>query len=1680
MAARIDGREHVWEGGSFDAAHRALCALVGGGAILVGHNLHAFDRVEIAKRAPDSPLLALPTLDTLALSVIAFPKRPYHSLVKDDRLVRDSKPDALSDVRACARVHEEAIAALQELDAREASILGALLHRADVPEHARRGWDALLADLGWPAPEPGPLDLRAPWCDRACHNSPWTRPARVPFALVLVGAWLRAARERDGSVLPGWVRRSQPEAVAMARSLRGADCGDPACALCAEMNSPERWLKAVFGFDGFRATPALPDGTSLQRALVARGLRGESTFGVLPTGGGKSLCFQVPAEARYRRLGQLTVVLSPLQSLMKDQVDALAEGRMPHARALYGGIPSLLRPQIVDEIRSGACGLLYLSPEQLRNASVLKLLKQREIGAIVFDEAHCLSQWGHDFRVDYPYVLRAIGRLCDEDSRPMPPVYLFTATTQADATAQILDHVAEHTGVRPALLDGGAERDNLTYEVRQVPESQRVDVAFDLLAEHLRDGGAGIVFCGSRRRTEEVAQDLERRGIPAAAFHAGMDPEPKRELQEAFLRADVSVITATNAFGMGVDKSDVRIVVHIDMPSSLEAYLQEAGRAGRDRAPATAVLLWAPGDADARFGLGATSDLGPDELKALWRAIERLPVRREAARDVRVVTPKELLFQEAVAGLFDPDAPNEETRVKAGVGWLDRARVLERHENITRVFTGSPKVRSMAEGELKIAALGLTADRRAQWSTVLASVFEAGPEGLSADDIARIAGTLSRRESIGGGDRVLGILGQMVERGLVTAGQTFAAFVRKGIPDTTEQRTGRWNAREERLLGWLDAHRAEAAERVDLAAIAARLRDDGAPCSPRDVVRLLHTWPHAGAGQPGPAPELKTEVRQGMLTWSVDGSMQALKDRLAARRVLASRAVSALLQRTQGAGSKLLVEHQLEDLAEWLHGDLFLRRTVTSPVEATRAAVAYAHEVGALQVISGLAVFRSAMRLERDPDWPKLDDQDAKRAIEALTEHQAQRVLRVHVIDTWARTMIDDRARADALRRDWFTLPLAAFTERWFPGQAKAIARPTTPESYARIVTALGDPKQKSVVTADPRRSHLVLAGPGSGKTRVLTHRIAWLLLVQRVRARRIAVVCYTRANAIELRRRLTELVGDAARGVKVRTLHGIALSLVGWGEGAASADLGSLIPRATALLASTAVDDESRARQREALLDGVQYLFVDEYQDIDGDGYALLSEMAGRRLPDDHHKLRVFAVGDDDQAIFGFSGAKVDFIRAFEADYKACPHALFASYRNPTAVLDLAQALVAPLPGRLKADVTLRVDAKRRRDPPMGPWAHDHADLRGRIPWYETDSVEGAARRAIEVTQAWIADGIDPASIAALTRSRPHGLNRLRVQAENLGVSFSWPLPRDEALPMLHIREVAAIADRLRDAREPLGATARPTRDGARSTGAEVRGDAVADWIDGLGHGDWADALRSWIAPNRARRWPAERWLSDLAMWARLERSARRIGRGVHLGTMHDAKGLEFDHVLLLDDGGHGDEDEQVRLLYVALTRARRSLQIFSTRRPSGPFAQLRSSVIERREVVALVGDAAAQPHDYGVIGRDDIFIDWLGRQGAAHPGHEAMARARVGDRFRLVEDGAWVRIVDAGGVDVGRLSAKGLALWRERVGRGLALRLIATVRERKEDPNRDEAYRERLMCATWWTGVWEGRWGG
>ena len=303
-------------------------------------------------------------------------------------------------------------------------------------------------------------------------------------------------------------------------------------------------------------------------------------------------------------------------SVFTDQVDNLnrATGREA-AAAVNGSLTLPERGAVMEKVRLGDIGILYISPEQLRNYSVAQLIRSRDVGCWVFDEAHCLSKWGHDFRPDYLHVSEFIAGYSDTMARPAL-VGAFTATAKKDVVDEIVSHCKETLCLDLAGFTGGVERDNLTFQVWPVTANEKQDVILTTLAETLgQNSGGAIVYCASRKETQKLSDFLNERGIAAQAFHAGKSEPEKRNIQDDFIGGTIPVICATNAFGMGIDKKDIRLVIHADIPGSLENYLQEAGRAGRDMAPSECVLLYEAGDIENQFSLNAFSKLSIKDIK---------------------------------------------------------------------------------------------------------------------------------------------------------------------------------------------------------------------------------------------------------------------------------------------------------------------------------------------------------------------------------------------------------------------------------------------------------------------------------------------------------------------------------------------------------------------------------------------------------------------------------------------------------------------------------------------------------------------------------------------------------------------------------------------------------------------------------------------------------------------------------------------------------------------------------------------------------------------------------------------------------------------------------------------------------------------------------------------------------
>ena len=1661
-AVRADtGERLVHAGSGLTEALAELDRLAEGASFVLGHNLIAFDLPHLAAASPDLRLLALPAVDTLRLSPLAFPLNPYHRLVKhyqDGGLRRGQLNDPELDARLALEVFGEQIEALKQ----SPRDLLAAWHRLCTPEAegADSALDGLFADIRGarrPSEDEAQNAVIARLQGKACRTASEEVLAGLngqgwPLAYAL--AWISVAG--GSSVMPPWVRHQFPEAGRLVRRLRDTACGDPSCLWSREFLDARKELKRWFGFDGFRPEPVCDDGRPMQQAIVEAAMAGEHVFGILPTGTGKSVCYQIPALSRYDRTGALTVVISPLVALMADQVVGLERQEIGSCVTVNGMLSMPERADALDRVRLGDAGILITSPEQLRSRSLRRALDQREIGSWVLDEAHCLSRWGHDFRPDYRYVARFIREKAGEE--PIPPVLCLTATAKPDVAEDISRHFRERLGIELRIFDGGAERPNLDFQVLPTTGGEKFVHLHQVLEAGLSAGeGGAIVYCATRRQCEEIAEFLQWKEAKADFFHAGLSPEIRKDVQRRFVEGELDVIAATNAFGMGIDKPDVRLVVHADIPGSLENYLQEAGRAGRDRKPARCVLLFAADDVERQFGMSARSRLTRQEIRGILRALRRLDRRKRFGGDV-VATVGEILGEDEDRA-FERDAVTDDTRVRTAISWLEEAELLTREENHVSVFPSSMIVNSVEEARTRLRRAPIDETWRKPLLRIATALIEAGAdEGVTTDELMTVSGL--------GSEAVRAALFDLERFGIANNDTVLTAFVHVGVEHSSGRRLEAAVALETALI----AHMRPAAPELEngqtaslqLRIASQALRDEGLTDPlPERLWRIVRGIAHDGRGEDGAAGSLSVRKQDAeTVRVTLRREWSKLEETAAIRREAAARLLEHLLGclPARSRGVDLLAETTLGALNRAIEDDLALKVRVRSPVKLLDRALLWLHEQEVIRLNKGLTVFRPAMtvRLQRQ------ERRDFSRAdFEPLSLHYEGQVLQVHVMAAFAERGLVRMADGLRLAADYFALKEADFLKRWLPGREREIERQTTPASWQAIVESLNNPVQQRIVADDRERTNvLVLAGPGSGKTRVLVHRIAYLVRVRREDPRGILALAYNRHAAVDIRQRLAALVGGDARRVTVLTCHALAMRLAGMSftgraENPDDDMFRDAVRRAVEVLRGAGLPPEEADERRERLLAGFRWILVDEYQDIAEEQYDLISALAGRTLEDEAGKLTLFAVGDDDQNIYAFNGASVAFIRRFEIDYGPRPAWLVDNYRSSAHIVAAANAAIAPAHERMKADRPIRIDRARAGEPQGGQWERIDPVGRGRVQILSSgaDPVSQARIAVAELLRlSALAQKWDWSRCAVIAREWNH-LAPVRACCEALGIPVQMG---NEDIPSFwRLRETRSLVAWLRQ-REPR----------------IVDSAALHDRLALCPRDRWHNLLRQAVEEHQLEtgggETPVDHFIEWLAEWGR---EIRRRQQGLLLLSAHRAKGLEFDHAAVLDGGwnrlGRGeDRDAPRRLYYVAMTRARETLTLL---RCDGPHpildVLLNSPSVLLREPLPLTPAPAELHYRYVRLGPKDVDLGFAGRRPDRHPVHRAISALSPGDPLEMRISGhGRQQLLDRAGTVVGQLAASFAPPrgWQCRSAEVMAL--IGWSREASEPQ-----FQDAIKCNAW-----------
>lgn len=1633
-SARLRGRQALQ-----DACTR-LGQMAEGAEYLLGHNIIGHDLPILATVAPHLSLHRLQIIDTLRLSPLAFPQNPYHRLIKNHKLIVSALNSPLADCHACWQLFRDQCSALAKLRASEPQAFAVYGHlfgalpfadgpKLNIPTGKTAMPLAQLKQVVWQMM----IDVKdAEKPLRVCmHRMARLRSAdlvdeSLHIALAYALSWLQVAG--GNSVLAPWVRYQFPDTARLIHELRDQDCGDPQCRYCRDILNPTAQLHRYFGQDGkittFRAVQNVSGG---QEAIVRVGMQGEHLLAVLPTGGGKSLCFQLPALNRYFRNGGLTIVISPLQSLMQDQVYNLQRRGISGVATLNGMLSVPERADVLDKIALGDVGILFVAPEQFRNTSFAKAIEHRQINGWVFDEAHCLSKWGHDFRPDYLYAAQFIKNRLPENGAPAP-VSCFTATAKPDVLNDICDHFREVLGIEFKQFIGGNARSNLFYEVLDTPRENKKQRIHELLVRelHAQDGGA-VVFAASRRHTEEISAFLQAQQWPCSHFHAGLKSNIKADIQERFIHGDLRVIVATNAFGMGVDKPDVRVVIHADIPGSLENYLQEAGRAGRDQEPAKCILLFDRQDIDTQFRLSKSSQLEHKDLAQIWRRLKNMGKTEEL-----VVSCGEILSAGSAYMSFDADDDMADTKVKTAVAWLERAELLKRTENRTRIFPARAGHLNLAQALAKVRSADLAQRKQELFCTLTEIIYRAQDDELiSTDHLGKVTGC-SYQE-------LQGILQELEGMGVLTNDTHITVNVRTGtsrpsvkcLRDILSWEEALWPILREQIP---DADQQEW-QNLSLTALAREInlqKENTANIRP-DTVKLLllalaqdkdahkHSTGSLNIRDYG-NDMVKVRFKDRSDSWA---DVQA---RAALRRQICVMVLDFLITQTGGVCNQdAIAETTFGALKELFADDLALAAQIPADKRETllHQAMLFMHKLDVFKLNQGMTVLRHAMtiRVNREAQGKYLQS-DYK----PLQEFYREKCFQVHVMLEYAQKALKNIGEAWQLVNDYFHAQEKDFKHKWFKGRFKELEENVAKETLAEIVGSLNG-QQRAVVTDKGVHNRLILAGPGSGKTRVIVARVAYLLKVQHIDPAAIIVLTFNRHAAQEIKRRLFALAGTIAAAVTVLTYDSMAMRLLGVrfeqpGNNTLSEEgLGGQLERwcqqATELLAGHVVADAGADDGRDRILAGFRYILVDEYQDISERHYQLVSALAGRHM-DEEHKLTLLAVGDDDQNIYEFNGSSNEYIRRFCEDYAVtAPDFLTYNYRSSQHIISAANAVIAKQQGRLKAGRTIEINPERCQQPQGGVWAQQDLQRQGRvrvIRFQQRGNTIQAQAVAAEILRL-CALGADTADMAVLA-AQNETLGPIQAWCEREGIAYfrknSQKPPR-----LSKLRQFV----RLIEALEKTGGNEQSWTPQAFAD-LILRQAVCAQWrgyFDGMlqdfqqEHGvDQTDEHE--YKEIRYSGAYLKSWLYEYTGELDSIRS-----QGLYIGTVHSAKGLEFKHVFILDGDWDERTPEKQRLYYVGMTRAIETLTLmqYSPHHAWIPYLPPEVEYVERNFAVDATLDT--QYHtlslgalDIGLAGRGQDIDSIRGRL-------QAIADLDVGSRLHMRCKGTRYEFL-AGGQVVGR----------------------------------------------------------
>ena len=1217
------------------------------------------------------------------------------------------------------------------------------------------------------------------------------------------------------------------------------------------------FAKEVFGFGTFRPFPKLNPtifgkNEISQRDIIEASLKDESFLAVLPTGGGKTFTFWLPAIIKAKSYRALTVVISPLQALIEDHITSFAEKVANYkAVAISGYMSPLQRSEAIEQVIGGEADILYIAPESLRSNAIFNILKNRLIERFVIDEAHCLSTWGNDFRQDYYYICEYVKELLEKKSfQDHIPISCFTATAKPSVIKDIKAFFLEGLDITLDEHIATPERKNLRYKSIPSEKKDKYTELLKLIKDH--DGATLVYIPSSTKDCDKVAEqltlDTDKR---VKSFHSKIESQEKMKILKDYIYDEVDVIVATTAFGMGVDKADITHVIHYEMSDSLESYAQEAGRGARDeKLEASCPILYDEDDLDKHFNSLNRSKITASEINSIFRVIKK------TKGDIITKTVFEIALE---AGWDVEDESNDyTTKIKTALLELEREGYISRKRNVTNFFADSVVSSSMEKLHTHLKTSLFKEEDKDRLILVLQTILGRGKvQSIQVDELAHLLGYKKSDISLAIQQlKEMNILGDSKDLSLQIQKSSMKKFLLIEKLEST-------------LLKYLQALHAT---QVTIKELNQHLHEVGLVKKNESTLikNLLRNWRDKSLFL------FKRINRQSDLWYFQIIDKVQMQDRMQDKHLIAVKVLTLFVKQLGDKEKETTIDFSLKTLGHDIGKEYDMKE-----IDKT---LLYLHHLGILELLNGRFISYSPMRINKEEKTlhkRKYTDTEYKNRLE---KHYQVKIESIHIMGEYAKRLQSDDYKAGMFLRDYFTLQYDVFKKKYDLLKEK-ISRPITQRRYNKIFSEMSE-EQKEIIKDKKTKAMMILAGPGSGKTKVLVHKIASLILTEDIKPEQFMMLTFSRTAAGEFRSRLNKLIGVLSYDIEINTFHSYALKLIA-----------RVVKEDDSVLNQSIIEATRQISNGDIQLPYKRVLVLDEFQDINANSFELVKAIYNAN----NQEMRIIAVGDDDQCINGFAGADVGYIDKFAEEFGTDDdgkelykqYELLTNFRSTQNIVEYSNAFIERIPQRYKTDKL-----------------YAHTSEEGSV-IVQTCTSTNLISPAIEKVQTYI----EKKDIAILAYTNDEVM-QVYSSLDALGIGAKYIL-ESENFYLKNMSEIVEFDKTINSLlKYDTFYTEENFEDALRVILSKFKGSKnlilLQKIIDKFLLESGVYYVSQWLA-----------YLDEIKL-----EDFEDYNKTVTVSTIHKSKGMEFDKVIMIINKTP-QSDEDIRLYYVGMTRAKSELTI-------------------------------------------------------------------------------------------------------------------------------------------------------